>query len=273
MAAIPDIGILQGRLTPSRNGKLQFFPVEGWEAEFPLAREIGFGAIEPLVTFDDRERHPLWTAEGTRNLIAVARAQGIALPSVHGFFKWRHHGEESVQALLRLLPAVREIGAKTVLISLFDENALRNGDDQRAVIRALQPLADRAVELGIRLGLEAEIPAQEFGEFVRQCNHPAIGIYYDIGNMVSMGVDVPAEIRLLGPLIVGVHVKDRAIGGGTVPLGRGAANFPEIFKALRDIGYSRPLIIQGSRDQDRDDVLLNREYYQKVCQWRDLAWL
>ena len=273
MTKVPDIGILQGRLTPSADGRLQFFPVGDWEAEFPKAREIGFAAMEPLVAVDSYREHPLWTEEGARRLAAVAQEHGIALPSVHGFFKWRERAEESVSALTAILPRVRAIGAKTVLISLFDENAIQSPEGEQRVIELLRSLADQAEGFGIRLGLESEIPAEEFKRFTAAFVHPAIGIYYDIGNMVSMGVDVPAEIRLLGPLIVGAHVKDRTLGGPTVPLGTGAANFPEIFKALRDIGYAGPLIIQGARDPNRDDVSLNREYYEKVKQWRDRAWL
>lgn len=272
MIALPDIGILQGRLTPSRDGRLQFFPVGEWEAEFSKAREIGFAALEPLVAHDTYREHPLWTEEGTERLLGLAAETGVRLPSVHGFFKWRNRAEESVAALRAILPRVRAIGAKTVLISLFDENAVKDRDDEKRVIEIFRPLADEAGRHGIALGLESEIPAGEFKRFAAAFGHPAVGIYYDIGNMVSMGVDVPAEIRMLGPLIVGVHVKDRTVGGGTVPLGAGAANFPEIFKALRDIGYSGSFIIQGARDAGRDDVELSREYYQKVRQWRDLAW-
>lgn len=270
---IPDIGILQGRLTPSPDGKLQFFPVGEWEAEFPKAREIGFTAVEPLLAVDTYREHPLWTGEGTKRLVALAASHGIRLPSVHGFFKWRNRAGESIAALAAILPRVRTIGAKTVLISLFDENAVSSPEDEQRVIGILRPLADRAHEFGITLGLEAEIPAERFQRFIEAFRHPAVALYYDIGNMVGMGVDVPAEIRFLRQLIVGVHVKDRPVGGSTVPLGRGAADFPVIFQALAEIGYASSFIIQGSRDPGRDDVLLNREYYQKVRQWRDRAWV
>lgn len=263
-ASLPDIGILQGRLTPSRDGRLQFFPVGSWEKEFPTAREIGFGAIEPLVAVDSYRVHPLWTEVGTGKLRAIAAANGIHLPSVHGFFKWRTRAGESVRALREILPRAGAIGAKTVLVSLFDENAIQGHEDEQRVIELLRPLADQAEGLGIRLGLESEIPAERFRRFIEAFNHPAVGIYYDIGNMVGLGVDVPAEIQLLAPLIVGVHVKDRIIGGGTVPLGSGAADFPAIFRVLAVIGYRGPYIIQGARDPSRDDISLNRAYYQFV---------
>ena len=40
------IGIMQGRLSKPLNGKIQSFPLNTWEKEFYLAKEIGFELIE-----------------------------------------------------------------------------------------------------------------------------------------------------------------------------------------------------------------------------------
>ena len=42
----PRIGIMQGRLSKPLNGKIQSFPVNSWENEFYLAKDIGFKLIE-----------------------------------------------------------------------------------------------------------------------------------------------------------------------------------------------------------------------------------
>ena len=42
----PRIGIMQGRLSKPLNGKIQSFPVNSWENEFYLAKNIGFELIE-----------------------------------------------------------------------------------------------------------------------------------------------------------------------------------------------------------------------------------
>lgn len=262
--ASPPIGVLQGRLTPSPNGRIQFFPHDGWEAEFPKAKEIGFSAIEVLVQFGDHEKHPLWTKEGCRRLASVAITHGISLPSVHGFFKWRNNASESVAALTKIIPAAAELGARILLLSFFDENSIASEEDKTNVAKYLKPLAGLAEKHNVRLGLEVEMPAAELKEFITAMRCPAIGVYYDIGNMASMGVNVPAEIKLLGPLIVGVHVKDRELHGETVPLGSGAADFPETFRALKTIGFQGPYIIQGARHPDKDDFSLNAEYHQYV---------
>lgn len=261
----PPVGILQGRLTPPRNGRIQFFPVDSWEGEFPQAAQIGFGHMEVLLMFEDEYRkHPLWSEEGVSRLMTLGESHGILFPSAHVFFRWRNHPRESVEALFRIMPAVSKIGGRVMLIPFFDEDVIRNGEDKKEVVRLLRPVADKAAEYGIRLGLEAEIKAGEFGEFIVEFNHPAVGIYYDVGNMAGLGVDVPAEIRLLGKLIVGVHLKDKLIGGKSVPLGAGSVDFPGVFRALAEAGYWRPFILEGAKAGGGDMISLNQWYYSYV---------
>ena len=42
------IGIMQGRLSPAVDGRIQSFPVETWRQEFELARQAGCAAWSPF---------------------------------------------------------------------------------------------------------------------------------------------------------------------------------------------------------------------------------
>ena len=55
------IGIMQGRLTEPRNGKIQSFPVNNWDQEFELAAEIGFNCIEWVIDDDGIDTNPLFS--------------------------------------------------------------------------------------------------------------------------------------------------------------------------------------------------------------------
>lgn len=154
------------------------------------------------------------------------------------------------------------VNAKTILIPFFHENILKDEEDKDFVRKQISPVLSLCKELNIRLGIETEIKAEELLEFIKSFNNPQIGSYYDIGNMVSIGVDVTKEIKLLGKHIYSVHIKDRmANGGATIPLGNGCANFEGAFNTLKEIGYNEPLIIHGARKTDNDDIELNREYF------------
>ena len=252
------IGVLQGRLTPSQDGSIQFFPKDNWRNEFQLARQIGFDCVELLVKKDSYEENPLWSQSGACEIRDLASRSCLSIPSVHGFYS---KAEYYPLILRRLIRQAAFVGAGTVLISFFDGNTLKTDEDKQLARARISPVLRDCEELGVCLGIETEMRAEELLKFVELFNHPRVGVYYDLGNMASMGADVPREIRLLGRSIYGVHVKDRkADGGPTVPLGEGCVNFYGAFSALREISYRGPLIVQGARLKNVDDMALNSRY-------------
>jgi L-ribulose-5-phosphate 3-epimerase len=74
-----------------------------------------------------------------------------------------------------------------------------------------------------------------------------VGWFFDVGNILAMGF--PEQwIRILGKRIKKVHVKDfrRAVGTieGFVDLLEGDVNWPEVMKALKEVGYDDFLIAE-----------------------------
>jgi sugar phosphate isomerase/epimerase len=75
----------------------------------------------------------------------------------------------------------------------------------------------------------------------------AIGAIYDPGNMVYEGFEnYRMGLELLGPYLAHVHIKNAAFarpaGGGVwtatwAPLEDGVVNYPQLFAALRAVGY------------------------------------
>jgi sugar phosphate isomerase/epimerase len=78
-----------------------------------------------------------------------------------------------------------------------------------------------------------------------------VGVLHDIGNMVAEGrEDVPSGLQMLGEYLAHVHVKNgcwapagrgadgsRTWSFGWAPLTEGQADLPELFAALRVVGY------------------------------------
>ena len=255
------IGILQGRLTASNGRGIQFFPTENWRQEFMLAKNIGFDCIEWLIEKEDPNDNPIFLASAMREIQDLQTKTGVSIPSVHGFYrKDEHYPDEAVT----LIEKTREVGANLILISFFKDNILATLEDKKLAVEQLRKAVAKAEQLGVRIGIETELAAREVLEFVAMFKSDAVGVYYDIGNMVSMGVDVVSEIRQIGPLIYGVHIKDRKRGGKTIPFGEGDSDFPAIFAVLKEIGYQGAYIFQGARSEGVDDVILNTRYYDYV---------
>ena len=117
----------------------------------------------------------------------------------------------------------------------------------QAEIRKILPLAQ---ETGIKIAIENVwnnflLSPMEAARYIDEFESDMIGLYFDVGNIVRYGW--PEQwIRTLGERIIKVDVKeysrkkqtDEGIWKGfQVEIGDGDCNWPEVNKALKEIGY------------------------------------
>jgi len=99
----------------------------------------------------------------------------------------------------------------------------------------------------------------EFAEFIDSFNHPRLGIYFDVGNVLGYHQHPPHWIELLGDRIRRVHIKDFKCAVGTLEgfcdLLEGDVPFPEVMSALKKIGYDGTIVAEM---MPPDDSLLER---------------
>ena len=127
-------------------------------------------------------------------------------------------------------------------------------------IRKVLPLAAR---LGIHVLIEnvwngfCETPEQ-LRDYVDEIDSPWVGVYFDIGNVRKFG---PSEdwIRVLGRRIVKLDVKDWGQKNGFCKLGEGDVNWPEVRKALSEIGFTGWSTREGSDGGLSETVRLMNE--------------
>lgn len=258
------VGIIQGRLTRSADGRIQFFPKDNWRNEFPLASKIGFDCLEPILEADDYQSNPLLTESGIKDLVRLSELHGVKIFSVCADFMmdYRFHRTTirkrklAAEILNQLVVNCERIGVKTILIPVLERSAILTDVEKRELRNSLLPILEVAGKKRVRMAIEPSLPAPELKDFIESFDCSNVGVYYDIGNATAYGFDAAKEIRYLKDLVFGIHVKDRKVGGSTVILGTGGANFPEIFTALGDVGYNNHLILQAARDP-QDNVARN----------------
>jgi len=107
------------------------------------------------------------------------------------------------------------------------------------------------------LAFESDFPPTRLAHFIARLPADRFGINYDMGNSASLGWKAEEEIPALASRIVNVHVKDRLLGGTTVPLGQGVADLPKAFELLRAANYQGNYILQTARatGDDHAEVL------------------
>ena len=119
-----------------------------------------------------------------------------------------------------------------------------DADVDRAVaaFAALCPVAARH---GVRLCIEASLPADRIAAIAARVGSEAFGCYFDLANPIAhKGLDPEAEIRALGGLIAAVHVKDTRVTTGDCRPGTGRVDFVECARALAEIGFDGWLTLE-----------------------------
>lgn len=249
---------MQGRLSPRGSGPIQFFPFDTWQQEFSHAAEIGLDEIEFIFDAPRFVENPLWTDKGVRELLSVMRASGVAVRTIcadffmaRPFFRTdRETLAENISVLEKLIGRAKEIGANGIEIPLVDNSSIKTKAEEDilvSVIKGVLPLAKRS---GVFIGLETDLPPATFRALLMRFDDPYLRANYDTGNSSGLGFDPEEELRAYGEFIANIHIKDRMLGGTTVPLGTGSARFEAFFKTLGSLGYAGSFILQAARGED-----------------------
>ena len=98
-------------------------------------------------------------------------------------------------------------------------------------------------------------------------DHNSFGINYDTGNSAALGFNPIEEFDAIGDRILNVHIKDRPIGGTTVPLGEGDVDFPSVFSLLKSKGYQYNYILQTARADDEKHMEVLSKYINYIQHW------
>jgi sugar phosphate isomerase/epimerase len=132
------------------------------------------------------------------------------------------------------IDVAQALGVKVILLAFFNNNDLRNDPKgKEEVIRRLKKVAPKAEQLGITLGIESYLSAEEHLEIMERVGSKNIKVYYDFRNAADAGYDVIEEIKLLGrDRICELHIKEN----GKL-LDEGTLDWPRIGETLALIGY------------------------------------
>jgi L-ribulose-5-phosphate 3-epimerase len=271
----PRIGFMQGRLSPPIDGKIQAFPRPYWKDEFPIGQQLGFARMEWTLDHDDLADNPLMTGPGQALIRDLAGRSGIAISSITGDFCmqvpfWKAHGAAR-ESLLRefgeVVVAAKKVGADILVAPLVDNGSIESEGEQASLVDGLAELTPLLAETGVRVAFESDLEPKALADFIGGFPSQHFGINFDIGNSAGMGWPPQVEIPLLADRILNVHVKDRTLHGTTVPLGRGNADLPRVFKLLKAAGYDGNFILQTARAADGDHAAAAARYRQAVLDW------
>jgi L-ribulose-5-phosphate 3-epimerase len=269
------IGFMQGRLTPRVNGMIQAFPWDNWRDEFPAAQKIGLGLMEWTLDHDRLAENPLMTPDGQAEIIALSQKHGVKIVSLTGdiFMQmpfWRVAGVERARRLAEF-EAVAEscarVGIHFIVVPLVDNGAMATAEEEETVVAEFGRRAEWLKARGLAVVFECDYPAARLAAFIERFPKDQFGVNYDIGNSAALGFDSAKEVAAYFPRILNVHIKDRKLGGTTVPLGTGNADLPGTIADLVKRGYCGFYILQTARAADGDHAGVLAKYRDMAAGW------
>jgi L-ribulose-5-phosphate 3-epimerase len=250
------IGIMQGRLSPPVDGKIQSFPADTWQREFDLAAEVGLDCIEWIYETGTDHANPLRTGNGIREIEDVANATGVAVQSVCADYYMADRlvlpdggiGERALAHLKALVARVADLGAQHIVLPFVDSSSLGSRSEVDGLLRVLEAALPDAEAASVELHLETDLKPAALVGILDRASHPMLRANYDTGNSASLGYDPKEELTDLASHLGSVHIKDRMLGGTTVPLGQGSADLPACFRLIHAAGYEESFILQAARE-------------------------
>lgn len=261
------IAIMQGRLVPPSDGRIQCFPRERWRDEFALAAAAGLSAIEWIYDLHGADINPIATDEGVTQVRTLSTQSQVMVRSLCAdYFMDRPllraselEVQERTEALVWLLGRCTLLGVRRLVLPFVDASAIDTDAELEGVICVLERVLPTLEETGVELHLETSLSPIRFADLLALLPHAMVKVNYDSGNSASLGYDPSEEFGAYGSRVGSVHIKDRVKGGSTVPLESGDADFTALFACLEAAAYQGDFVLQVARGPAGDEVAWARK--------------
>ncbi|KAA6441685.1 sugar phosphate isomerase/epimerase [Dyadobacter flavalbus] len=218
--------------------------------KFKLLKDLGYDGVE-LDSPDNLDM---------KEVLAARDKTGLELPGTVNSMHWKlplsdpdpKKREECVKSIEKALRDTKQYGGTTVLVVPGVVNASVSYKEayerSQAEIRKLLPVAE---ETGVKIAFENVwnqflLSPLEAARYVDEFNHPMVGWYFDVGNVLRYSW--PASwIEALDKRILKLDLKEfsfkkqNELGlwkGFDVEFMEGDCNWADVNKALQKIGYS-----------------------------------
>jgi L-ribulose-5-phosphate 3-epimerase len=218
---------------------------------------LGRKPIEGKLPLDDRVVQQQYLTASKINKIPI---DGTCLDILHT--NYLKNDKLGAKWVADSIPITKNLEARVILLPFFGKGALTTQPEMDYVGDVLREIAPEAEKAGVILGLEDTISAEDNVRIMERTKSPAVLTYYDVGNSTQGGFDVLKEIHWLGrDRICQFHLKDNPHY-----LGEGKIDFPQIVKAIDDIGFKGFANLETDSPSNvvEDDLARNLRYMRRL---------
>jgi sugar phosphate isomerase/epimerase len=240
------IGVTQGRLTHSGK-KLQCFPKDPFE-EFNIAAKIKYDFIEFFAERNVNKNNPIWSNEGIKKYIKVARLNNIKIYSFcdNYFISHSLSKKKTLLYTLRILKRINLLKIKKYIIPLYGKSYV-NSKNEKKIVKNLSTIAKECSNRKIQLLLESNMPPKKFKSIKENIESNNCYFLFDSGNRAVLKKNFFLDLQLFGRNIRHIHLKDKNNFKKNVIIGEGIVDFDLFFSYLKKIKYKGSFSIESQR--------------------------
>lgn len=241
-----SLGIIQGRLTKSPRGRLQYFPKK-WDQEFAKAKEADYDYIEFFSERKFNPKNPIWNDNLIIKYKKLSKKNNLKIINFCDDYIISNdiRKKKTLEYLKLLLKKIEFLGAKNFILPLYGKSEMNN-INFKSFLKCFKKILKISSKKKINILLETNIDLIAFKKF-KNLLGKKIYLVFDTGNRVIKSKDLASEIIEFKNNIKLVHIKNRDKSFKNIKLKGGLVNFNNIFKALKKINYKNNMTIESTR--------------------------
>jgi len=226
------------------------------EEKFQRAAGLGFDGIE-MIPRDDPRMHGMMVFDeaGRSELIRLCGQYGLLISSL-SLATWRQANclttdhdawQAGKQHLIEAMAAANLLDCDGILLPHFGEMEPQLDDPRlERDCRGLRECAASSENPDLLLCVECTVDLETMLGVVEMCDHPQVGIYFDIGNLRAAGFDPAEQLDVLRDGAKMIHIKE----ANAELLGEGDVDMAAIKQVICDIGWDGWLVLETAPTDD-----------------------
>ncbi len=274
MKIINNLGFMQGRLSPTKNGMIQFFPKKNWDKEFKLANTLGLKYMEWTLDYRNLFKNPIFRDKEIKKIKHLSKKFDVKIKTLTGdcFMQkpfWREkNSKKLIMDFKKIVKACSRLRIKNIIFPLVDNSSIKNKLEEKIVVETFKNLKNFLKQNKVTILFESDFKPENLKKFINKFDRKSFGINYDTGNSAGLGYSVEKEFKYYGKYIKNIHIKDKILKGRTVRLGEGCVKFEKVFRSISKIKYKNLMILQTARtlikNNDLNELKVNIEFIKKI---------
>lgn len=218
---------------------------------FKVGKAIGLDGIQVSFPFTPKNPAVFATPEQCASVKSAMKATGLECASTAstGFNNFPFATTDgAVEQAIACVKAAADFGSHDILLPFYGKASLLGADKRmkpelfKLLVERLKLVAPVAEKLGVSIGMENSINADDSLRIIDAVGSPAVKVYFDIFNYQYYGFETVPEMKKLKGHINQIHLKDK--GHRLDSMSGCPRDMNACFEAILEIGYDGWLVFE-----------------------------